>query len=153
MDNTTVEAKIINDKSKEYIEAMEKAVGTTLEALGLTVERYAKEKCTVDTGLLRNSITYAVGGGSPAIDSYSSNSKHESTGKPVDPIRTGSYSGNAPNEKAVFVGTNVEYAPYVEMGHHTPSGTFVAPKPFLKPALADHTDEYINIIKKHMQPK
>lgn len=149
MDDVSVEVKMI-DKSPGYLDDLEKAKGVILEALGMTVERYAKEKCPVDTGLLRNSITYAVGGESPAINSYTSNSTHESTGKPVNPIRTGTYSGNAPDEKAVFVGSNVEYAPYIEMGHHTPSGNYKPPRPFLKPAVTEHKDEYINIIKAHM---
>lgn len=40
------------------------------------------------------------------------------------------------------IGTNVEYAPYIEFGHHTPSGGFVSPIPFLKPAVANHIPEY-----------
>ena len=114
MDNTTVEVKITNDMSKEHLEAVEKAKSAALEALGLTVERYAKEKCPVDTGRLRNSIAHTT------------------------------------DQDYAYCGTNVEYAPYVEMGHHTPSGKFVAPRPYLKPAAADHTQEYINIIKAHM---
>lgn len=114
MDNTTVEAKIINDNSEEHLAAVTGAKGAILEALGLTVERYAKEKCPVDTGRLKNSIAHTA------------------------------------DQEYAYCGTNVEYAPYVEMGHHTPSGKFVQPKPYLKPAVTDHTQEYINIIKAHM---
>ncbi len=34
------------------------------------------------------------------------------------------------------VGTNVSYAPYVELGHHTRSGSWVPAQPFLFPAYA-----------------
>lgn len=114
MDNTTVEANIIKDNSPEYLEALEKAKGAALKALGQTVERYAKEKCPVITSRLKNSIAHTI------------------------------------DDDTVVCGTNVEYAPYVEMGHHTPSGKFVQPKPYLKPAVADHKEEFISIIKEHM---
>ena len=116
-----------------------------MEAIGIQVENYAKMKCPVDTGLLRNSITHAVGGKSPETTTYSSNNTHASTektkkagtaGNPVNPTKTGSYSGTAPNEKAVFVGSNVEYAAYVEVGTQKTD-----PQPYLKPAFMDHVDE------------
>ena len=46
-----------------------------------------------------------------------------------------------------LIGTNVEYAPYVELGHHTSSGKFVAPKPYLRPAAENHGEEYQKVIK------
>lgn len=72
-------------------------------------------------------------------------------------------------ERAVYVGTNSEYGPYVELG----TGKFVAggrqtpwrykdsegnwhttegqpAQPFLKPAAADHVQTYRNIIKVEM---
>lgn len=45
-------------------------------------------------------------------------------------------------ENAVFIGTNVEYAPYVELGTIRQD-----PHPYLKPAAADHGDEYRAILK------
>ena len=38
----------------------DQAILTGLEAVGLRAEGYAKQKCPVDTGNLRNSITHAV---------------------------------------------------------------------------------------------
>ena len=46
--------------------------------------------------------------------------------------------------KAVIVGTNVEYAPYLELGtSRMPKGF-----PFLKPAVTEHTDTYNEAIEK-----
>lgn len=43
-------------------------------------------------------------------------------------------------EEAVYIGTNVEYAPYVEMGTSK-----MKAQPHLKPAVVDHEDEYKKI--------
>ena len=63
------------------------------------------------------------------------------------------------SEKAVYVGTDVEYAPFIEFGHHQEVGRyvpaigkrlvreFVPGTPFLKPAIMNHLDEYKNIIQ------
>ena len=49
-------------------------------------------------------------------------------------------------EKAVYIGTNVEYAPYVELGTHRQ-----AAQPYLKPAAADHQKTYRNIVEDEMK--
>lgn len=49
------------------------------------------------------------------------------------------------------IGTNVEYAPYIEFGHRTPYGGFVAPIPFLKPAVANHLPEYRSIVLEYLR--
>ena len=51
---------VIQDNTKEVLEALNKAVAAGLEECGLKAERFAKEACPVDTGRLRNSITHAV---------------------------------------------------------------------------------------------
>ena len=48
------------DNSKEVLEAMQQAALRALEKCGLTAEGYAKKLAPVDTGNLRNSITYEV---------------------------------------------------------------------------------------------
>lgn len=50
------------------------------------------------------------------------------------------------SEKAVYIGTNVEYAPYVEMGTSKTKA-----QPFLKPAATNHTDEYRRIIESYFK--
>ena len=96
-----------------------------LTIVGGLVESYAKLELErnphrVDTGLLRNSITYAMAGEAPNIGEYSGDrpSKYKQDGV----IPTGSYSGTAPPDSdkstktTVYVGTNVEYAEYVHEG-------------------------------------
>lgn len=56
------------------------------------------------------------------------------------------------NEKAVYIGTNVEYAPYVELGtgSYYVGGSGIKgqrPQPYLKPAIANHVSEYQQILK------
>lgn len=50
-----------------------------------------------------------------------------------------------PSDSAVYVGTNVEYGPCVELGT-----VHMAARPFLKPAAADHADAYRAILRRHM---
>ena len=45
-------------------------------------------------------------------------------------------------ENSVYIGTNVEYAPYVELGTMRQD-----PHPYLKPAASEHSDEYRAILK------
>lgn len=46
----------------------------------------------------------------------------------------------------VIIGTNVEYAPYVELGTRRQK-----PQPFLKPAANDHYSTYKGIFLKHLR--
>lgn len=48
-------------------------------------------------------------------------------------------------EDAVYVGTNVEYAPYVEMGTSR-----TAAQPFLRPAATEHGSTYKEILKRNL---
>ena len=49
-------------------------------------------------------------------------------------------------EPAAYIGTNVEYAPYQELGTINMDAN-----PFLKPAVADHANEYRKIIEKELK--
>lgn len=123
----------IHDNSKEVSAAIEAAILRGLEKCGLVAEGYAKKLCPVDTGNLRNSITHVVD----------------------------------KEEPAVYIGTNSEYGPYVELGtgiyaeggggrptpwvyqdakgnwHYTRGNKA---QPYLKPALADHAQQYRDIL-------
>lgn len=68
---------------------------------------------------------------------------------PVDTGRLRNSIAHAVNEeeKVAYIGTNVEYAPYQEMG--TSKG--VVAKHFLKNAAANHGDEYRAIIEEAMK--
>lgn len=71
----------------------------------------------------------------------------EGNAKLICPTDTGRLKNSITNqidmqENAVYIGTNVEYAPYVELGTRRKD-----PHPYLKPAAADHADEYRAILK------
>lgn len=139
---------------KEVLDALDDVSEKVLTMIGIKAEKYAKARCPVGTpestgwtdksgvrhpnkgyrgGTLRNSITFSVDG------------------------------------DALTIGTNVEYAPYVELGtgpyfesppawieYVSEKGSgeghgYVRPRPFLKPAIADHVDEYEHIIKNEMK--
>lgn len=128
------------DNSKEVLAAMLEAKMRALEACGLTAERYAKKLAPSPgkggTGRLRNDINHKV------IES----------------------------ESAVYMGTNVEYGIYHEFGtgKYTDGGRQdpwvyqddegrwhrtegVKAQPFIKPAVADHAQEYRKIIESEMK--
>lgn len=50
------------------------------------------------------------------------------------------------SEDAVYVGTNVEYASYVEMGTRR-----TAAQPFLRPAATEHGSTYRSILKRNLE--
>jgi hypothetical protein len=127
------------DNTKEVLSALDKAVERGLEAIGLTAEGHAKKNETaVDTGLLRNSITYAVSGKSANTKAYKSD----------DGSKSGTYEGQAPEEKdkAVYIGTNVEYAPYIELGTKGRQGLH-----FLQRSATEHSAEYKRLLEDSMK--
>ena len=63
------------DNTEEVLSALEAAIKRGNEAIGMTAERHAKKKCHVDTGRLRNSITYALAGEKTHVKSYKANKK------------------------------------------------------------------------------
>lgn len=73
--------------------------------------------------------------------------KAEGNAKNACPVDTGRLRNSITNaidmdDNAVYIGTNVEYGPYVELGT-----SHRKPHPYLKPAAADHGDEYRAILK------
>ena len=73
--------------------------------------------------------------------------KAEGNAKAICPVDTGRLRNSITNavdteDNAVYIGTNVEYGPYVELGTSRRH-----PHPYLKPAAADHADEYRAILK------
>ena len=81
--------------------------------------------------------------------------KAESYAKKICPVDTGrlrnSITHQQMDDHTEMIGTNVEYAPYVELGHHTSGGTFVAGKHFLRSAAEGHSAEYKQIIENEMK--
>lgn len=58
----------------------------------------------------------------------------------------GSISHAPADEETMCIGTNVEYAIYVELGTRR-----MTPSHYLKRAVQDHSDEYKNVIEEHMK--
>jgi hypothetical protein len=121
-----------------------KALETALTAVGIHIEGEAKEELEnsprrIDTGLLRNSITWALDGEAPAIQSYSSD----------DGSKSGSYSGTADKEsgknRSVIIGSDVEYGIYVHEGVVNMSRNR-----FLKNAVERNQDQITKYIKDAM---
>lgn len=128
------------DNTKEVLSALDKAIERGLEAIGLTAEGHAKKdpNMPVDTGLARNSITFAISGKEVNTSSYKADKGDE----------TGSYSGTAPNDKdkAVYIGSNVEYFPYIELGVQGRQGVHM-----LQRAATEHTAEYKKLMEESIK--
>ena len=110
----------LTDNSDLIKDALEDQVEQALTAVGITAENNAKRE-----------ITRAVYD-TPESPSY---------------VRTGRLRNSlthsvAMNEKAVYVGSAVEYAAYVELGTSR-----MRARPYLRPAVENYTDEYKNLIK------
>lgn len=143
----------ITDNSPEFLNELSNRVDKILEAVGIHLEGEAKEELEnsprrIDTGLLRNSITHALSGEAPAISSYSGDkpSRYEKSQE----IPHGSYSGTAPadpdNAKAVYIGSNVQYAAYVHEGTSR-----MSPNRFLKNAVTKNENQIKEYIKKGLK--
>ena len=119
-------------------EQMEACMKRALTAIGMQAESYAKESVNragaIDTGRLINSITYGTADRAGSHDYTDNEGTHY-----ADTI-------GLAEEDAVYIGTNVEYAPYIEYGHHSYAGVH-----FLKDAAGNHTEEYKEIIKQSME--
>lgn len=131
----------LEDHSAEVYKELEAACQRALEKCGLVAEGYAKKLVNspgkFGTGALRNSITHTV-------------------------------TDNG--ERAAYVGTNSEYGVYVECGTgvYYPGGRQTPwvyqdakgdwhlthgqrAKPFIKPAVAEHGEQYRKIIEAELK--
>lgn len=133
------------DNSDEWVSFFNKAKHRGLTAIGLTAEKYAKKDCPVDTGLLRNSITYAISGYEAHVkqyrrDNFKSGESKKHTYKGYDGVMDGK------KDEAVYIGTNVEYAAHQELGARGKPGIF-----FLRKSATEHTPEYKEIMKDNLE--
>lgn len=76
--------------------------------------------------------------------------KAESYAKKLCPVDTGRLRNSITHaqydENTEVIGSNVEYAPYVELGTSRKGA-----RPFLRPAAEGHTSEYKQIIEREMK--
>lgn len=129
----------ITDNSGIVKEELQAAALRALETCGLTGEGYAKLLCPVDTGNLRNSITHQV---QPSeLKVY--------IGVPMGPDSYGAY---------VELGTGIYYpggrkTPWVYQdakgNWHITNGQRA--QPYIKPAVADHVQQYKKIIERELK--
>lgn len=128
---------IRNDKTDEILAELEDAEGVALDAIGLKAAGDVRLKAPVDTGLLKNSITHAIGGMMPELSEYKADSADKN-----GEYKTGSYEGTAEKRATptVYIGTNVEYAIYVEEGT-----SLTDANPFLKPTIEANKEKYRKI--------
>ena len=123
----------ITDNSAEVRAALEQAKARALEIIGGKIESYAKGLVPVDTGALRNSLTHAVDG---------------------DTVIAGS---NLPYSAYVELGTGKDYSPppeWIENNAERGAGIIsrsVKPRPYLRPAVENHIDEYKNVMENELK--
>jgi HK97 gp10 family phage protein len=114
------------DNSRKYREALNTAIARALEEMGLLGERFAKENLSKPKG------------------------GHKSGKDPRPNVDTGRLRNSITHavdegDRSVAIGTNVEYAPYVELGTSRMQGW-----PYLRPAATEHRREYERVLRKHM---
>lgn len=139
----------VNDHVDDFIEESLGLVEKALTTIGLKTEKYAKALCPVGT-------TNSTG-----KKGYRGGTLRNSITFDVDMSNTGGTLG---------VGSNVEYAPYVELGtgpnftpppewEHfeskkgsgMPGRAYVKARPFLRPAIEDHLSEFKDILEKTLK--
>lgn len=135
--------RIEQNNTQEILSQLDDEVPKILEMIGMKAEKYAKALAPVGTVE------------STGIKGYRGGTLRNSITYEVD-------------DDKLMVGSNVEYAPYVELGtgpNFTPppswetfetnkgSGvghSYVRPRPFLRPAIEGHLSEYGEIIKSEL---
>lgn len=106
------------------LSALGEQLGQAMIAIGMTAESNAKQE-----------ITKAV------YDTPESKSGYVRTGHLLNSITYGVDT----NEPAVYIGSNVEYAPHVELG----TSKMMA-RPFLKPAVENYGEQYKDLLQQAM---
>lgn len=126
------------DHKDEIKAAMTEQLTAALEAIGLDAASTAAGQVPVDTGNLKNSISYAVDGNTVYIGTNVDYAVYHELG-------TGIYAegGGGRQTPWVFEGTGKWAGKHITMG--------VRPRHFLQHGVTAHQDEYANIIKEHLQ--
>ena len=113
-----ISVKVQHDNIDPVMQKTNDSINSALEMIGIEAEKFAKALCPVGTPE------------STGIAGYMGGTLRNSIAHQV-----------VMQETAVYVGTNVEYAPYVELGTSK-----MAKRPYLKPAIEDHIEHYKQII-------
>lgn len=140
--------EITQNNIQSALNALDNDIEQILTTIGIKAEKYAKALCPVGTPE------------STGKKGYRGGTLRNSITHGVEIDKDGG---------TLSVGTNVEYAPYVELGtgpyftpppeweqFDAPQGSgighgYVRPRKFLEPAITDHLDEYKKIIESHLK--
>ena len=106
---------------------------------GVTVNEDNTEECA--QGIVR-AIDRALEEIGLAAEGYAKRACPVDTGN----LRTSIPHAVASSGDAVYVGTNVEYAPYVELGTR-----YARAQPFLRPAATGHGSTYRSILRRNLE--
>lgn len=115
---------IFTSHKKEVEEAMDKALMTALETVGQVAEGNAIKEITEMIYNQPESPTYVR------------------TGR----LRNSLTHAVEPSEQAVYIGTNVEYAPYVHEGTSR-----MPPRRFLRAAVENYAEQYQKLFEEAMK--
>ena len=119
-----IEITLTSNKD-EILNALGEQLGQAAIAIGMAAESNAKQE-----------ITKSV------YDTPESKSGYVRTGR----LRNSITYGVDTSEPAVYVGTNVEYGPFVELGTSK-----MAARPFLKPAVENYGEQYRDLTEQAMK--
>ena len=139
--------EIVENNVQEVLDSLDGKIERALTMIGIKAEKYAKNRCPVGTEETTGIKGYR---GGTLRNSITFDVKVEG------------------DEGTLTVGSNVEYAPYVELGtgpyFEAPpeweefdairgtgiGGGYVRPRPFLRPAIEDHLSMYGKIIENEL---
>ena len=131
----------IDDHTREALLKLRHQIQIGFAGIGQEAEGFAKKNCPVDSGRLRNSIAWACTD-KHGSKSYSGGNKVSKLRNPVKP--DDDQPQGIPEENAVYIGTNVEYAVYVEYGDYKHK---VGEKHFLRNAIANNGERFREIMQ------
>lgn len=119
--------EVVRDNTDAYKRALNSAMLRALEEMGLLAERFAKEELSTPKAGHKSGLDPR-----PNVD----------TGRLRNSITHAVDEG----DRSVAVGTNVSYAPYIELGTSR-----MGPWAYLTPAAQRHGNEYRQVLKKHLE--
>lgn len=146
--------EVTEDNTQEVLEALDLASDRALMIIGMKAEKYAKALCPV---------------GTPESTGYIDKNGvlHPNKGYRGGTLRNSITFNVRSDDKEVDIGSNVEYAPYVELGtgpqfeappeweqFDAPQGSGhgkgMRPRHFLRDGIQQHMSEFGNIIKNEL---
>lgn len=131
-----VEMGVKEDKTDTLIDEVKTAIQYAMIRIGMAAQKYATNSAPRVTGHLAQSICYVT------KEQEGTTYSKDSTPERRIPERVASQE-----EKSVYIGTNVYYAPYQEYGTRSESGKeAIVAKHYLKNSVQDHKEEFRKIL-------